>query len=576
MEGKISKIKNTEDELLLPVTTAEAVYMEDGETLNDEIKNINSSLDNIKNSTIAYNVMNYGFDDKGGLDNTQKLNDLINLVAENGGGIIKFPTGKFKLENQIVMKPYVYLEGAMPWRGKHYEGYTVFLCHSLNKAQFLLREYCSLANFYFDYPNQVGGESDEPIPYEWTIKTDTNHLCDDIQLSNLYLPNAYKGICLERAGRFNLNNIYGQPIKHGLFIDNVLDVGNINRVEFWTFNYYVGSNMYNYILNNGTAFEFKKIDGFLANNLFAYGYNKCYHLNGEVWGTFNGCCSDKCYHPILVDNCNIVEFIGGAFIGSSNKSVICKINNVYDSFKVIGCNFFGGCTIGVLNKSDSGKILIDCNFKNKDNQIAIPILNSANNYITVRRHGDEHLIGFCNVDGVKNLKASDNVVLSLNKSNLELGENVTDIMNGFKVNIGEQVNGEKLIIGRIRIDDKNEIPKGYYYLEFKMKGKITTDRKRFGISIKKDVGEPVFNWLIGNLPLIDDEIIIRLPLYLYEKPYITLLAIDISYYDEPIATGDYIDITDMKIIKMNNLLNSSIEEIYKQSYVYSSKVDYDL
>ena len=48
MEGKISKIKNTEDELLLPVTTAEAVYMEDGETkLNDEIKNINSSLDNI-------------------------------------------------------------------------------------------------------------------------------------------------------------------------------------------------------------------------------------------------------------------------------------------------------------------------------------------------------------------------------------------------------------------------------------------------------------------------------------------------------------------------------------------------
>ena len=44
MEGKISKIKNTEDELLLPITTAEAVYMEDGETiLNDEIKNINSS-----------------------------------------------------------------------------------------------------------------------------------------------------------------------------------------------------------------------------------------------------------------------------------------------------------------------------------------------------------------------------------------------------------------------------------------------------------------------------------------------------------------------------------------------------
>ena len=48
MKGKVSKIKNTKGELALPITTVEAVYMEDGTTiLNDEIKNINSSLDNI-------------------------------------------------------------------------------------------------------------------------------------------------------------------------------------------------------------------------------------------------------------------------------------------------------------------------------------------------------------------------------------------------------------------------------------------------------------------------------------------------------------------------------------------------
>ena len=46
MKGKIFKIKNMEDELVLPVTTTEAVYMEDGTTiLNDEIENINSSLE---------------------------------------------------------------------------------------------------------------------------------------------------------------------------------------------------------------------------------------------------------------------------------------------------------------------------------------------------------------------------------------------------------------------------------------------------------------------------------------------------------------------------------------------------
>ena len=72
MKGKIFKIKNTVDELVLPITTTEAVYLEDGKTLNDEldnienekatrqevdverkrIDNINSSLDNIENDKI--------------------------------------------------------------------------------------------------------------------------------------------------------------------------------------------------------------------------------------------------------------------------------------------------------------------------------------------------------------------------------------------------------------------------------------------------------------------------------------------------------------------------------------------
>ena len=70
MKGKIFKIKNMEDELVLPVTTAEAVYMEDGETiLNDEIKNINSSLD-----TLGSEVDNIN----SSLDN--KVNDVVALL----------------------------------------------------------------------------------------------------------------------------------------------------------------------------------------------------------------------------------------------------------------------------------------------------------------------------------------------------------------------------------------------------------------------------------------------------------------------------------------------------------------
>ena len=40
MKGKIFKIKNMENELVLPITTTEAVYSEDGKTLNDEINGL--------------------------------------------------------------------------------------------------------------------------------------------------------------------------------------------------------------------------------------------------------------------------------------------------------------------------------------------------------------------------------------------------------------------------------------------------------------------------------------------------------------------------------------------------------
>ena len=68
MKGKIFKIKNMDDELVLPITTTEAVYSEDGKTLNDELDTIENEkatrqevdverkrIDNI-NSSLEHNT----------------------------------------------------------------------------------------------------------------------------------------------------------------------------------------------------------------------------------------------------------------------------------------------------------------------------------------------------------------------------------------------------------------------------------------------------------------------------------------------------------------------------------------
>ena len=133
MKGKIFKIKNMEDELVLPVTTTEAVYSEDGKTLNDEIKNINTSLDNIEdekatrqevdverkridniNSSLddietkienykVINVLEHGvIANNINIDNTVKINEIIGNVGDRVK--LYFPKGTYYFKTPLKIK----------------------------------------------------------------------------------------------------------------------------------------------------------------------------------------------------------------------------------------------------------------------------------------------------------------------------------------------------------------------------------------------------------------------------------------------------------------------------------------
>lgn len=573
-------------------------WLEDGtlkEIINEEIFNdlntkINETIIKVesnKNSIVSlterfnkasklieYNVLDYDIDNTGVEDITEKLNNLISLVSVKGG-IIYFPKGSYKVLSQIVMKPYVVLKGQMAWRGKDKEGYSVFKCHSLNKPQFLMREYTTLENFYFDYPEQ-GTTLNTIKKYDWLIATDTTHLCDDIQLKELYMPNCYNGIKIDNGGRFNLLNIYGQPINQGLYIDNCADISSITRVEFWTFSYYVDSEIYDYILENGKAFEFKRVDGVICNNMFCYGYNIGFHLNGSVWGTFTGCSVDITNNPILVWDCNIVEFIGGAFIGASYKSTICNIRNVKDSFKLLGCNFFGSNSIGVLNDSPTGNVTIDINFKDFDNSIKIPVIHNGKNMFVRSNKPNEKMYGSINLNGVDVVTGGGSVVKNISFNDLGFGgDDVSFIPNGFKVNMGKSVVGDKSISGSFDLSTIPEFTKGVYYIEFTIKQLGTTDRKRIGIDLRNE--EPkIINNIINKYPYNVEETIFRYPIYVSNPQESKRINFFFNYYDEPKPLPDYIEIKNINIVKMGNkVLNSTIENAYKL-YDGNGIIDYSI
>lgn len=548
------------------------------QNLNNDLQNNKELINklNKKDSDIYY-VDNLGFDNTGVIDNSDLLNNLINQLSLIGGGIIKFGSGKYRFDKQIIVKQGVIIEGNSIWIGKYGKAYTIFQCYNKVDIHFLVKPNSGIRKIWFEYPEQVKQDSSSPIEYNWTIASGYDLFNDDITLEDIYLKNSYKGIFCNRMGRVNINRIFGNPIYIGLEIEQIKDIIDIGRVEFWTFEYDVNTPMFFWILQNGTGFKIDNMDGGLLKNLFCYGYKIGYHLTGGVWATFVGCTADKCNKPIVVDNCLNSEFIGGSFIGSDFNSTIVTINNVKDSFKIIGGNALGVCSIGVVNNSSTGNIVIDMNFKNIENKIYNAIINTTDNYIYVRSNNDNDIIyGKCFIDGVKNI-IDGVVVKNLSFTDIAFSDSVMQNGNGFIVDVGGTISGEKIINGTYRIDNVGELPLGVYYLEFNLESNVSSDRRKMHISLAKDDGSKVFNTLVQHLPMVKNTTKIRVPFYLGEKPYITMLKFMFSYYDELTPTNDKIIISDMKLVKMSNkVTNNTIEYCYNHHYLQDTLIDYNI
>lgn len=94
MKGKISKIKNTKGELALPITTVEAIYMEDGITkLSDEMKDV-LKYEEFDNEDITAEI--------------PSVKEEINGIKENISEINSSLENKANL-NEVVKKGYVNL-----------------------------------------------------------------------------------------------------------------------------------------------------------------------------------------------------------------------------------------------------------------------------------------------------------------------------------------------------------------------------------------------------------------------------------------------------------------------------------
>ena len=264
--------------------------------------------------SIARSVREFGAAGDAASDDTAAFQRALDAVSRAGGGTVYAPPGRYLFKGTINVPDGVTLRGSytcvpshvglrnqgaakpgddgtalLVTAGKGNEDGTPFLTLNTNS---------SVAGVTIFYPEQVTDSA--PLPYPWTIvMRGKNPAIFDVELLN-----PYQGIDASKNERHNIRNITGQPIRRGIFVDAIYDIGRIENVHFnpWWSSH---SAVYEWQMQNGEAFIFGRADWEYVLNTFCFGYHVGYKFiatdTGECNGNFLGIGADDCNRAVLVE-----------------------------------------------------------------------------------------------------------------------------------------------------------------------------------------------------------------------------------------------------------------------------------
>lgn len=234
------------------------------------------------------------------------INNALAAASTAGGGVVWFPPGRYLLGATVTVNRQVTLLGAGwasrdpsqgSWITVRTPGVNLELRAEGTKVEAL--------GFLQDQPARTSGW--KPANHKFAI----NVAADDITLRQINLFGCTDGVNVRHStggtiGRATLDQIWGQPLRCGIEIDNAHDVVKVNNVHFWPF-WDNSSTVRNWMSQNATAISTLRADNPQYSNIFALGYNR-----GMAFAaSSNGPTSKFAITNADLDSCEIGIEVGG-------------------------------------------------------------------------------------------------------------------------------------------------------------------------------------------------------------------------------------------------------------------------
>lgn len=329
-----------------------------------------------------FNVRDFGAVGDGVADDTAAFQSALDEAGKAGGGIVNVPAGVYRINGNLTVPGAVTLQGIFrvppvvvggkitgvsgsilhAYAGRGSEEGKPFITLGGNAA--------TVAGLTIVYPEWKQTDV-PPVPYPPCIAN--NGPVENVGVLDCNLVNPYEGIRFVWAGRHFIRNVYGYPIKRGIFVDDCYDIGRIENVHFWPFGvHYKPDDPYCKWVNvNGVCMEFARTDWQYVTNTFCFGYGVGYKFSqsksGSANGNFLGIGADWCGRAVLVEESQGPGLLitNGEFVGGDKADAYVELTPTHTGVvQFSNCSFWGPCpTIAIIDGNGAASFN-QCNFNN--------------------------------------------------------------------------------------------------------------------------------------------------------------------------------------------------------------------
>ena len=335
--------------------------------------------------TGVYDVRDYGARGDGVADDTAAFQQALDAAGQAHGGTVVAPRGNYLFAGHLAVPRAVTLKGVWESVPAHNglrdaglpkptdDGSTLLVTEGAGGEKgppfITLHTNSTLKGVVIYYPEQ--NDSDTPKAYPWAIAMrGKNPAVLDVELLN-----PFNGIDATRNERHLIRNVHGQPLRRGIQVDAIYDIGRIENVHFnpwWS----MKPALRQWQMAHGEAFVFGRSDWQYVLNTFCFGYHVGYKFvrtkAGVCNGNFLGIGADDCETALVVEQSAPYGLLitNGQFVSfhGPDPTMIRVSEGHSGSVRLVNCAFWGPCR-QIARVAGTGTVgFSDCTFTQWDSR----------------------------------------------------------------------------------------------------------------------------------------------------------------------------------------------------------------